>query len=333
MPTDEHIKVYDEHRQWLEAELKSCLGYFMRMDTQMERWFGGGSQLAESDFYNIWETEMDKLETSLEKAQIRIEQGERGNTGVGLDRRSGSDIKKIQKHFWIQSALVEAMTAEPDNVDSPPRPRIWELNYLRCEQWGVTGAARKNIVEPNDPYAEDLNKVVDFFDPIKVSLSVDIILADVPVLLQRILTSGRVHFQTHTTRISKMLLQNKNNSLEIPSVFKITRDGKEIEVGYGQNMDETLLSMKNCKILPAVIPVVPDKTLDFGARTQGDTKTIPTQEELLAGILGATYAGGEVYPFEEPPVRLELFLVVRDYNFARVKSIMDSLNSKETKKK
>ncbi|MHC4662388.1 MAG: hypothetical protein ACYS8W_11930 [Planctomycetota bacterium] len=315
-PSQTRIAILEEHKEYLEEQYAECLKFFMKLDLPLEIWFGGGSRPDDSRFHALFETEMGRLEQSLTDENIIIasDQGIRGRARLlGLDRAARIDTSVMQKNFWIQSALVDAMVLPADKTaGGTPKPRIWRLNYIKCGQWG---AGAQNVVQP---VQKDINR---YFDLIKVSFEVEMIAADVPLLLRRIM-AGRIHFHPHKFMVRKREIIDDKKRLVIPDKFGIVRQGKQIVESLGSAQDVAALSVRNALILPALLPLGIHDVIDFGQKQLGNTTNIPTQDEILRGIFSETICAGQPYPFTEPPVVLEVFMHVRDYDMARVTKML-----------
>jgi hypothetical protein len=316
LPTEKGNEILDEHRKYLSGQFKKCLDFFVDLDQPLEKWFKGRASIPAEEFDAEFKKEMDDLVKKLEGRKIIVAEKERTTTreSVGLDYTSSAPAV-MQKNFWIQAEIVRALIAP--NAGDPPR--VWKLHYIKCGQWGAKVTSK--LVSSKNKIPQDPDEA-KYFDLIKVSFAVELLFPDAPVLLQRLMSSS-LHFHPHAFQIRKVNIGDAKDTLVIPDTFKVERNGEIKEVPLNANdQDFTALKIKSAKIFPETLPLGPRAVLDFGSFPLGKTEDIPTQAEMRKGILTATLGEGNDYPFEEPPVLLEVFLWVRDLNYERMQKVL-----------
>ncbi|TET39103.1 MAG: hypothetical protein E3J72_01370 [Planctomycetota bacterium] len=323
LPTEKGNEILDEHRKYLSGQFKKCLDFFVDMDEPLEKWFKGRASIPAEEFDAEFKKEMDDLVKDLDAAKIIVAEKAEGrrSEATGLDYTS-DDPSVMQKNFWIQAEIVRALIAP--NAGDPPR--IWKLHYIKCRQWGAKVSTRRASTEERIIQDPDEAK---YFDLIKVSFAVELLFPDTPVLLQRLMSSS-LHFYPHAFQIRKVDIGDERDTLVIPDTFTVERNGEKKEVPLN-DPDFMALKIKSLKIFPETLPLAPRAVLDFGKFPLGKTENIPTQAEMRKGILTATLGEGKDYPFEEPPVLMEVFLWVRDLDYKRMQKVIAEKEKKGKK--
>lgn len=124
-PTDPKIKAYLDYKQKLELEYQQCLAYYKEIDKAMEKWFDGikmdqSGNPTEESFLTAYNNAKTKLiGESLNAQNIKVVP-ETEEEVMDEDRKAEilgftvptdkTQYKAIQKRFWIQKRLIEALS-------------------------------------------------------------------------------------------------------------------------------------------------------------------------------------------------------------------------------
>lgn len=195
------VAVYKEYQDALGKETTNCQGYYKEKGALLTRWFSGISiepngLPKHGEFKARYIDEKNQLIRKLKDNKIRVaiipEEGDAAkaeDAQMGFEEPTPENLKNLQKRFWIQEMLVNAMTES-------------DVLVLHCEKMTFAavnappgGAGKPPPAQAARLIPGNLGTVVSF------ELNVNLHAGNAPVLIENILKRSKDGFLVEIKKV------------------------------------------------------------------------------------------------------------------------------------
>lgn len=186
-----------EYQSALDTETNSCKGYYKTKGELLSRWFPGMAVKPDGipeagDFKAKYVDEKNGLIRALKERKIKIGAITKGDEEpisediqLGFSEPTADNIKMVQKQFWLQQMLVNAMI---------------ESDVVHCEKISFTiknpapGGGAKSGTSPNNPFAGMRKIPGDIGTAIPFELHIRLANKNAPAFVYNILRNAKDSF-------------------------------------------------------------------------------------------------------------------------------------------